>query len=172
MRARCKARFVTSKPSPAQPCPATATAKDPSGQSIQPSLRAFHSFFGSKFKAPKTPPSHGFRGLAAIKAVAESGEGLRGVAGSGKPAQEQFAAGLLRPEIHSEMDCGRGAKPASSRPSPAPAPTTAKATAKSPSRPAQSSLAFAPFAPFLRANSRPRKRLHRTVSGAWLLSKR
>ena len=35
--------------------------------------RAFHSFFGSKSKAPKTPLSHGFRGLVAIKARAKKG---------------------------------------------------------------------------------------------------
>ena len=45
------------------------------------------SFFESKFKAPKTPPSHGFSGLAAIKAGAKRGEeaavvcGGRGQAG-------------------------------------------------------------------------------------------
>ena len=32
------------------------------------------SFFESKFKAPKTPPSHGFSGLTAIKAGAKRGE--------------------------------------------------------------------------------------------------
>ena len=33
---------------------------------------AFHSFFESKFKAPKTPPSHGLTGLAAIESIAKS----------------------------------------------------------------------------------------------------
>ena len=36
----------------------------------------FCSFFESKFKAPKTPPSHGLAGLAAIKAGAKSGKTL------------------------------------------------------------------------------------------------
>ena len=40
----------------------------------------FGSFFKSKFKAPNTAPSHGFRGLAAIKPVAKSG-GLQAVPG-------------------------------------------------------------------------------------------
>ena len=36
-------------------------------------FRARRSFFRSESKAPKTPLSHGFRGLAAIKPVADSG---------------------------------------------------------------------------------------------------
>ena len=117
MRARCKARFVTSTPSPnhgqshsQKPVPASP---------IQPSFRAFQSFFESKFKATKTPSSHGFSGFVAIKLVAESGEGLRGAAGSGKPAHGQIATALLRPEIRSEMDCGRIAKLGSDRTVPA-----------------------------------------------------
>ena len=46
----------------------------------------FRSFFESKFKAPKTAPSHGFSGLAAIKAGAKSGGGcgVRAAAGAGR----------------------------------------------------------------------------------------
>ena len=40
----------------------------------------FCSFFKSKFKAPKTAPSHGFMGLTAIKPVAKLG-GLQAVPG-------------------------------------------------------------------------------------------
>ena len=172
MRARCKARFVTSTPSPSpshnhghnhSPKPVPASP-------IKPSLRAFHSFFGSKFKAPKTPPSHGFSGFVDIKAVAKSGEGFgaRLAAGNQPTGRLQRVCRCL--EIRSEVACGRGARLVLSRPRPAPATTTA--TAKSPSQPAQSSPAFASFTPFLRANSRPQKRPYRTVSGAWLLSKR
>ena len=38
---------------------------------MRPASRAHHSFFESEFKAPKTPLSHGFAGLVAIKARAE-----------------------------------------------------------------------------------------------------
>ena len=46
----------------------------------------FRSFFESKFKAPKKAPSHGFSGLAAIKAGAKSGGGcgVRAAAGAGR----------------------------------------------------------------------------------------
>ena len=42
-----------------------------------PGLAVFCSFFESKFKAPKTPPSHGLTGLAAIKAGAKINKDLR-----------------------------------------------------------------------------------------------
>ena len=45
--------------------------------------RAHHSFFESKFKAPKTPLSHGFRGLAAIKARAKKKGDFQGAGGFG-----------------------------------------------------------------------------------------
>ena len=51
----------------------------------------FCSFFESKFKAPKTPPSHGLAGLAAIKAGAKSGNGF---AGAGEKPAKHFAARL------------------------------------------------------------------------------
>ena len=38
----------------------------------------FHSLFESKFRASKTPPSHGFRGFAAIKAGAKKAAEERG----------------------------------------------------------------------------------------------
>ena len=110
---------------------------------FQPSLRAFHSFFESEFKAPKTPPSHGFSGFVAIKTGAESGERLRDAAGSGKTAYGQFAAALLPPEIRSEVACGRNAKLASLRPNPAlPCPSPNHSQKPIPTSP--SSPVFAP----------------------------
>ena len=44
---------------------------------FKPGLRTFHSFFRSKFKARKTPLSHGFSGLAAIKAGAKKKAAFR-----------------------------------------------------------------------------------------------
>ena len=49
--------------------PATAVGARPPDT---PLPGAFHSLSDSKFKAPKTPPSHGLTGLAAIKQVAKS----------------------------------------------------------------------------------------------------
>ena len=48
------------------PWPALATPR------TRPASRAICSFFESESKAPKTPPSHGFRGFAAIKAGARN----------------------------------------------------------------------------------------------------
>ena len=46
----------------------------------RPASCTFRSFFESKFKAPKTPPSHGFRGFDAIKAGAKRAGFHRGAA--------------------------------------------------------------------------------------------
>ena len=43
-------------------------------------MRVFRSLFGSKFKAQKTPPSHGLTGFVAIEVVAKNA-GLRRAGG-------------------------------------------------------------------------------------------
>ena len=48
------------------------------GPLLAPVSDAFHFIFRSKFKAQKTPPSHGFRGFAAIKAGAKKAMGFGG----------------------------------------------------------------------------------------------
>ena len=53
-------------------CPFRAEAKSASSSSNDFAFRTMRSFFRSKFQAPKTPLSHGFSGLAAIRVVAES----------------------------------------------------------------------------------------------------
>ena len=72
---------------------------------------AFRSFFRSKFKAPKTALSHGFRGLAAIKAGAEPAmlSGRLGRTCFAAPASARFHAGLrafrpvYRPPLSSRL---------------------------------------------------------------------
>ena len=54
---------------------------------------AGRSLFESPFKAPKTPPSHGLTGLAAIKPIAKCGrQGFRGQAPPGFHARERRLA--------------------------------------------------------------------------------
>ena len=127
-------------------------------------------FFLRANSAPrKTPLSHGFRGLAAIKAVAKK---------TGFAALADAKAGLpggWRPAFRT---CSKPVREGCNRQS-------GKACAGRRWRLACAGCALnAPWAcpgcvpqaaritPFLRANSRPRKRLYRTVLRAWLLSKR
>ena len=167
----------------------------------------FRSGIRSKFKAPKTPPSHGLTGFAAIKAGAKKrcfqGEFQNLAAKDWRPEANgpcipqkdrqrhesaQAAPGFAtlfrnpisqpRPRLvlrHAPTNksrtaprrccrCFMAGTPAPERRTGTPAPKCCQAAAR------LAAFTWA-FALFLRANSRPQKRLHRTVSGALLLSK-
>ena len=167
----------------------------------------FRSGIRSKFKAPKTPPSHGLTGFAAIKAGAKKrcfqGEIQNLAAKDWRPEANgpcipqkdrqrhesaQAAPGFAtlfrnpisqpRPRLvlrHAPTNksrtaprrccrCFMAGTPAPERRTGTPAPKCCQAAAR------LTAFTWA-FALFLRANSRPQKRLHRTVSGALLLSK-
>ena len=167
----------------------------------------FRSEIRSKFKAPKTPPSHGLTGFAAIKAGAKKccfqGEFQNLAAKDWRPEANgpcipqkdrqrhesaQAAPGFAtlfrnpisqpRPRLvlrHAPTNksptaprcccrCFMAGTPAPKRRTGTPAPKCCQAAAR------LAAFTWA-FALFLRANSRPQKRLHRTVWRAWLLSK-
>ncbi len=60
---------------------------------------AFHSFFRSKLKAPKTPPSHGLTGFAAIKSRAKPAT---------PSAKARAARKLPRKAAHGRIESGHG----------------------------------------------------------------
>ena len=163
----------------------------------------FRSGIRSKFKAPKTPPSHGLTGFAAIKAGAKKrcfqGEFQNLAAKDWRPEANGPCIPQKDRQRHESAQAAPGFATLFRNPISQPrprlvlrhAPTNKSRTAprrccrciRWPERPHRNAApkccqaaahlaAFTwAFALFLRANSRPQKRLHRTVWRAWLLSK-
>ena len=171
----------------------------------------FRSGIRSKFKAPKTPPSHGLTGFAAIKAGAKKrcfqGEFQNLAAKDWRPEANGPCIPQKDRQRHESAQAAPGFATLFRNPISQPRPrlvlrraptnksrtaprrccraaaAAAAAAASWPERPHRNAApkccqavarlaAFTwAFALFLRANSRPRKRLHRTVWRAWLLSK-
>ena len=176
----------------------------------------FRSGIRSKFKAPKTPPSHGLTGFAAIKAGAKKrcfqGEIQNLAAKDWRPEANGPCIPQKDRQRHESAQAAPGFETLFRNPISQPhfatlfrnpisqprprlvlrhAPTNKSRTAprcccrciRWPERPHRNAApkccqaaarlaAFTwAFALFSRANSRPQKRLHRTVWRAWLLSK-
>ena len=108
-------------------------------------FRFFCSVFRSEFKAPKTPLSHGLTGFGAIKPVAKKS--------IFQPAARRSAFQRLRRSANAS-----------------PCSQIAAAKQRRSVCRGGAALKFAPGALFPGANPSPKKRPHRTVSGALLLS--
>ena len=81
------------------------------GAGVRAAAGALRSFFRSKFKAPKTPPSHGLTGFGAIKPIAKNRRFFPGPdAAAALRAQASCApgnfAGQLRQAVESGPDGG------------------------------------------------------------------
>ena len=142
-------------------------------------FRTFRSFFESEFEAPKTALSHGFRGLGAIKARADSGP-LRGFGYSAfngaRPLVCCASNPMARPEIRLKRQRHFGARIAACRGglqalgSRAAKPKAGRAGKWQRTNGCGGALDFASVALFSGANPSSPKRPHRTVSGDLLLS--
>ena len=129
-------------------------------------FRARRSFFRSKSKAQKTALSHGFRSFAAIKPGARKPIAARAACGScaAKPKPARPNGGTAKQRRLN----GSGQRAATKRRRLNRKGQTARAR-----RNHRGAFALAdsvPTAHFSGANSRPKKRPYRTVSGALLLS--
>ena len=140
-------------------------------------FRARRSFFRSESKAPKTAPSHGFRSFAAIKpgarkaAIAARAACGLSEAAPQSPSPSQRGQTAARPNDDTAKQRQlNGSRPKSGN------QTAAVGLQRPKTQEPDATIAVfalvdsAPAAHFSGANPRPRKRLHRTVLGALLLS--